>query len=92
MRTCRDAGGSIDERHNRVISEPKAHNGRVTLLSMSRCACSHSRQGNVCSSYMTSLSSTFEYVVCNVLLLPLLQAFSVSYTLQLLKELHRQVK
>ncbi len=31
------AGGSIDERHNRVISEPKSHNGRVTLLSMSRC-------------------------------------------------------
>ncbi len=31
------AGGSIDERHNRVISEPKPHNGRVTLLSMSRC-------------------------------------------------------
>ncbi len=32
-----DAGGAIDERHNRVVSEPKPHNGRVTLLSMSRC-------------------------------------------------------
>jgi hypothetical protein len=32
------AGGAIDERHNRVVSEPKSHNGRVTLLSMSRCA------------------------------------------------------
>ncbi|EIE26090.1 protein serine/threonine phosphatase 2C [Coccomyxa subellipsoidea C-169] len=31
------AGGAIDERHNRVVSEPKPHNGRVTLLSMSRC-------------------------------------------------------
>lgn len=30
------AGGAIDERNNRVISEPKPHNGRVTLLSMSR--------------------------------------------------------
>jgi serine/threonine protein phosphatase PrpC len=33
-----DVGGAIDEQHNRVVSEPKPHNGRVTLLSMSRCA------------------------------------------------------
>ncbi|CAL5218369.1 g37 [Coccomyxa viridis] len=31
------ANGNIDEKHNRVVSEPKPHNGRVTLLSMSRC-------------------------------------------------------
>lgn len=30
------ANGNIDEQHNRVVSEPKPHNGRVTLLSMSR--------------------------------------------------------
>lgn len=30
------ANGNIDEKHNRVVSEPKPHNGRVTLLSMSR--------------------------------------------------------
>ena len=30
------ANGNVDEQHNRVVSEPKPHNGRVTLLSMSR--------------------------------------------------------
>ena len=33
------ANGNIDEQHNRVVSEPKPHNGRVTLLSMSRWVC-----------------------------------------------------
>ena len=37
------ANGNIDEQHNRVVSEPKPHNGRVTLLSMSRY-CSNSRR------------------------------------------------
>ena len=32
------AGGNIDERRDRVVSDPKPHNNRVTLLNMSRCA------------------------------------------------------
>lgn len=31
-----DAGGNIDERRDRVVSDPKPHNNRVTLLNMSR--------------------------------------------------------
>ncbi|BDA46808.1 probable Integrin-linked kinase-associated serine/threonine phosphatase 2C at C-terminar half [Coccomyxa sp. Obi] len=31
-----DAGGNIDERHDRVVSDPKPHNNRITLLNMSR--------------------------------------------------------
>lgn len=33
-----DAGGNIDEARDRVVSDPKPHNHRVTLLNMSRCA------------------------------------------------------
>ncbi len=32
------AGGNIDERRDRVVSDPKPHNNRITLLNMSRCA------------------------------------------------------
>ena len=45
------ANGNIDEQHNRVVSEPKPHNGRVTLLSMSRWV----RDGNLdlCTSALS---------------------------------------
>ena len=36
-----DAGGNIDEGRDRVVSDPKPHNNRVTLLNMSRCAPSY---------------------------------------------------
>jgi serine/threonine protein phosphatase PrpC len=32
-------GGDIDEERNRVVSAPKPHNNRVTMLSMSRWVC-----------------------------------------------------
>lgn len=38
LRNAQAAGGRIIESRNRVVSAPKEHGKRVTLLAMTRCA------------------------------------------------------